>query len=73
MTNDPGSATFDRIQRRAVIPIILVAAVLAIWRNEASWALLPVALAVGAVFLLLVYGGTKVVRSAGLRFLKRPR
>ena len=70
---NPGTETFDRIQRWAVLPIILLAAVLAIWRNEVSWVLFPVALVVGAIFLLIVLGGTSAIRAAGSKFFKRPR
>lgn len=68
---NPGTETFDRIQRWAVLPIILVAAVLAILRNQTSWVVLPIALAVGATYLLLVLGGTRAIRTAGSKFLKR--
>ena len=70
---NPGTEAFDRAQKRAVVPIIIVAAVLAIWRNEVSWALLPVALIIGALYLLLVMGGTRIVRDFGLRLLNRRR
>lgn len=71
MTNNPGAKTFDRIVKTAAVPIILVAAVLAIWRNQVSWAFLPVALAVGAINLSLVLGGASALRTAGLKLLRR--
>lgn len=71
MIDNPGTETCERIQRWAVLPTILVAAVLAIWRNQVSWVFLPVALAVGAIYLLLVLGGTSAIRTAGSKFLKR--
>lgn len=70
-SKNPGTETFDRIQRWAVIPIVIVSAVLAIWRNDVSWALLPVALVAGALFLFLVMGGAKVVREWGISLLSR--
>lgn len=59
---NPGAETFERIQRRAVVPIILIAAVLAILRNDVSWLLLPIAIGVGALYLLLVTGGARAIR-----------
>jgi hypothetical protein len=71
MKNNPGSETFDRIQRIAVVPIILGAAILAILRNDVSWALLPVAIVIGAIYLLIVLGGTRIIRNWGAKYFDR--
>jgi hypothetical protein len=65
VTKNPATQTFDRIQRVAVPIIIIVAAVLAIWRNDVSIALLPVALVAAAIYLFVVTGGTRLIRSWG--------
>lgn len=70
-TRNPGSETFDRIQKVAAPIIIVVAAVLAIWRNDVSIALLPVALIAAALYLLVAAGGARLIRSWGLRLLGR--
>jgi cation transport ATPase len=68
---NPATETFDRIQK-VVVPIILVvAAVLAIWRNGVSIALLPVALIVAALYLIVVADGARLIRSFGLKLLDR--
>lgn len=55
---NPATETFDRIQKWITGPIILVASVLAIWRNDASWALLPIVIVIVGAFVLLIIGGT---------------
>jgi hypothetical protein len=45
--------------------------VLAIWRNDVSVALLPLALIAAALYLLIVICGARIVRSLGFKFLNR--
>jgi hypothetical protein len=71
LNKNPGTETFDRIQRIAVPIIIVVAAILAIWRNDVSIALLPVALIAAALYLFVVAGGARLIRSLGIKFLDR--
>lgn len=71
LDKNPGTETFDRIQRIAVPIIIVVAVSLAIWRNDVSIALLPVALVAAALYLLIVAGGARLIRSLGMKFLDR--
>lgn len=73
LNKNPGTETFDRIQRIAVPIIIVVAAILAIWRNEVSVVLLPVALIAAALYLLVVTGSVRFIRSLGVKFLNRRR
>lgn len=68
---NPGTETFDRVQKCVVPPIIVVAAVLAIWRNDVSIALLPVALIVAALYLTIVIAGSRIVRAIGLKIQRR--
>lgn len=71
LNKNPGTETFDRIQRIVVPIIIVIAASLAIWRNDVSIALLPVALIAAALYLLVVAGGARLIRSLGMKFLDR--
>ena len=68
---NPGTETFDRVQKWAAPIIIIVAAVLAIWRNDVSIALLPLALIVAALYLTIVIAGSRIVRAIGLKILQR--
>ena len=70
---NPATETFDKVQRVSVPIIIVVAAILAIWRNDVSIALLPVALIVAALYLLLVMGGARAVRAFGEKRLGHRR
>lgn len=63
--------TFDRIQKVVVPIIVVVAAVFAIWRNDVSIALFPVALIVAVLYLTAVAGGVRLIRSFGLKLLDR--
>lgn len=71
LNKNPGTETFDRIQKIAVPIIIVVAAIFAIWRNDVSVALLPVALIAAALYLLIAAGGARLIRSLGMKFLDR--
>lgn len=68
---NPGTETFDLLQRRAAPVIVVVAAVLAIWRSDASIGLLPLALIVAALYLTIVIGGSRIIRAIGLKILQR--
>lgn len=68
---NPGTEAFDRVQRWAILPIILIAAVLAIWRNDVSWAVLPIAIVIGALYLLFVIWGSRLIRRWGSRVFDR--
>jgi hypothetical protein len=72
-SSNRNSATevFDRVQKWALPLIIVVAAVLAIWRNDVSVALLPLALFVAALYLAIVIAGSRIVRAIGLKMLDR--
>jgi hypothetical protein len=62
-SKNPATEAFDRIQKRIAGPIVLVASVLAIWGNDASWALLPIVIVIAGAFVLLIIGGTRLVRA----------
>jgi len=68
---NPATEIFDKGQRIVVPIIIVLAAVLAIVRNDVSIALFPVALVVAGLYLLVVAGGARGIRSLGMRFLDR--
>lgn len=68
---NPATEIFDKGQRIVVPIIIVLAAVLAIVRNDVSIALLPVAVVVAGIYLLVVGGGAHGIRTLGLRFLDR--
>ena len=71
LNKNPGTDAFDKVQKRVVPLIIVVAAVLAIWRNDVSIALLPLALVAAALYLLVVTAGARVVRAIGLKLWQR--
>jgi hypothetical protein len=57
------SEAFDREQLRLAPLGIIAAAIAAILVRGASLAVLPVLLIIGAVYVFIVYGGARVVRS----------
>jgi hypothetical protein len=68
---NPGTETFDRVQKWAFPVIIVAAAILAVWRNDLSFALLPLALLVAAIYLAIVVSGSRIIRAIGLKRLQR--
>jgi len=60
---NPAVETFDRLQRKTAIPIVLVIAAVVIVVNDASIWLLPVVVAVAAICVFTIVGGTRLIRS----------
>lgn len=72
-SRNPGTEAFDRVQRKAVPIVIVAAAVLALFLNDVPAALFPVAVAVAAIYLLLVVGGARVISTFGTKLIERYR
>lgn len=56
--------TFDRLQRRTVIPIALAVAAVAIFVNGASIWLLPLLAVLALAYLLMIIGGARLIRAS---------
>lgn len=68
---NPATEVFDRVQKWAVPLIIIVAAGLAILRNDLSVAFFPLALFVAAVYLAIILVGSRIIRAIGAKLLQR--
>jgi hypothetical protein len=71
--NNPGTEAFDRGQKRWAFPVLVLASLAAILAEGASLVALPVLLGIGALFLLIIIGGARLIRTLGLKFLERRR
>jgi ABC-type transport system involved in cytochrome bd biosynthesis fused ATPase/permease subunit len=70
---NPAKATFDKYHRISVPLIVLVAGLIAIWRNDLSAAFLPVTLAAATIYMLMVFLWRKIFRTLGAKLSKRNR
>jgi multisubunit Na+/H+ antiporter MnhG subunit len=59
--------TFDRLQKITAVPIVLLVAVAVLIANGASIWLFPLILAVVAIYVFAVIGGTRLIRAAADR------
>jgi hypothetical protein len=59
---NPATETFDRLQRKTALPLILIVAAMAIVANGASIWMFPVILAIVAIYVFAVMGGTRLFR-----------
>jgi ABC-type transport system involved in cytochrome bd biosynthesis fused ATPase/permease subunit len=59
---NPATETFDRLQKKTAVPIILVVATAAVVINRTSILLLPVALAIAAIYVSIVIMGERWIR-----------
>lgn len=70
---NPATETFDRLQKATAIPIVLVVAAAVLIINGASIWLFPVILAVVALYVFGVIGGTRLIRAGADRRERRKR
>jgi protein-S-isoprenylcysteine O-methyltransferase Ste14 len=71
LDKNPGTETFDQGQKKLALPILILTVLAAVLAEGASWDVVPVLLAIGAIYLLIVIGGARLVRALGMRFLDR--
>jgi hypothetical protein len=71
LNKNPGTEAFNKVQKIALPLVVVIAAVSAVWRNDVSVALLPVALAGATLYLLMVFGWGRLFRTLGMKFWKR--
>jgi hypothetical protein len=68
---NPATEIFDNGQKWVAPLIVIVAAVLAIWRNDVSVGLFPFALLAAAIYLAIVIAGSRIVRAIALKISRR--
>jgi hypothetical protein len=59
---NPATETFDRLQKKTVVPLVLIVATVALIANGASIWMLPVVLAIVSVYVFAIAGGARLVR-----------
>lgn len=60
---NPATETFDRLQKKTAVPLILVVATIALVANGASILMFPVILGIVAVYVFIVMGGSRLIRA----------
>lgn len=70
---NPGTEAFEKGQRRWAPLVLVLAAVAAVLVEGASFAILPGLLVVGALYLLIVIGGGRLITALGLKYWKGRR
>jgi hypothetical protein len=70
---NPATETFDRLQRRTAIPLVLAVTTAALIANDASIWMFPVIFAAALVYVLSIIGGTRLIRALGARLRGRKR
>jgi hypothetical protein len=64
---NPAMETFERLQRKTAVPIILVVALVALIANGASIWMFPIVLAIAAVYFFAVLGGARLAKRRSSR------
>jgi hypothetical protein len=70
---NPAMETFDRLQRKTAVPLALVVATVALVVNGASIWMLPIVFAVAFVYVFIVIGGSRLIRTGIERLRGRDR
>lgn len=60
---NPATETFDRLQRKTAVPLVLVVATAALVVNGASIWMFPIVLAVAFLYVFIVIGAARLVRT----------
>jgi hypothetical protein len=70
---NPAQETYDRLQRKTALPLVLVVAVVALAVKGASIWMLPIVFGIGLVYAFVVFGGGRLVAAGIERFRGRRR
>lgn len=60
---NPAMETFDRLQKKTAVPLVLVVATVALIVNGASIWMFPIIFAVALVYVFIVIGGARLIRT----------
>lgn len=72
-TENSGTEAVDAGQKKLLPMVLLVTALAAIMIERASFAILAILIVVGAIYLLVVVWGARIVRTVGLKLWYRGR
>lgn len=70
---NPALETFDRLQRKTAVPLVLLVAIAALVVNGASIWMFPVIFTVALIYVFIVIGGGRLIRAGVGRLRGRGR